>query len=358
MNVITKLKEGDKFILCFWDQKIYPFQSYGFDLSKESYKELVEKIKSLLDYYKVDYHIIYLSDAFSRLLNNEQTSELLYSTLGRISLGYIKEHHEKNEIPYNNITINKITFVIADYLIALYINKLFPELRIEKITNYYSGKKFKSLFNKIEETISEKHLLVNYPEMLYVNNIPVLNYISGKWISVGMSKNEIEREIAYSDKVDSAEGKDILSALSLLINKNQFVLSKDHKLEKTNLPYVLEIFSELDKKDKIITLTENLFNFLETIKGQILDAKETSIKKVNYVKNQDDFRKIFVNLNPKKLEIIKLCDGTKTISEIVKLSPLKESSTRSYLSRLRAKDLITKDEMPKRRIDEILISFN
>ncbi|MDD5253857.1 MAG: hypothetical protein PHG05_01995 [Candidatus Nanoarchaeia archaeon] len=357
-NSISKLKEGDKLILCFWDQTLYPFQAWT-DLSKEDYKILLEKLKSLLDYHKINYKVIYLSDAFARLTKNEEAFNLLYSILGKISLKYLAENFEEKDTNYQSITINKITFTIADYLIAVYINKLFPELKINKITDYYVGSKLKYIINKVEETISEKNIILDHPRKIYAPRIPILNYESGRWISVGMSRNEVEREVekAYSNGISLSEIKLLLSALSELIGKDIFI-SKDFKIEKVPLNYVFEVLPDLNKKDIINTLSENLYVWIEIIKIQLLDAGEAGIRKINYIKNREDLRKILSFLNPQKLEIIKLCNGERNVEEIVKLSSLKESSTRSYLSRLRAKDIITKDDKPKKKVDEILISFD
>ncbi|MDD5178385.1 MAG: hypothetical protein PHT54_03855 [Candidatus Nanoarchaeia archaeon] len=359
-NVVNELKEGDKLVLCFWDKRIFPFQTYGINLLKDDYGDLVKKIKSFLSYHKINYKVIYLSDAFFRLLKNEQASELLYAVLGRVSLDYIKENYDEEDVRFKSTTISKLTFAVADYLIALHLDKLFPELAIHKVTDYYAGRKFKILIPKIEEAIFEKSLILGHPRVVYEPKIPILNYSSGKIISVGMSKNEIEREIekAYEKGTIVADTSDILLRISGLLNKNKMILSKNTKYEETTIDYITEVLPELSRNDLIVTLTENLYNWLEIIKTQILDAQETSLKKVNYIKNKEDLKKILSFLNPQKMEIIKLCNGERTIDEIAKLSSLRESSTRSYLSRLRAKEIITKDERPRRKIDEIFISFD
>jgi hypothetical protein len=359
-SIINELNEGDKLVLCFWDKRIFPFQTYGINLLKDDYKDLVKKIKSFLSYHKVNYQVIYLSDAFFRLLKNEQASELLYSVLGRVSLNYIKENYDEEDVRFKAMTISKLTFAVADYLIALYLDKLFPELAIHKVTDYYAGRKFKILVPKIEEAIFEKNLILGHPRVIYEPKIPILNYSSGKIISVGMSKNEIEREIekAYEKGAGVSDVSELLLSISGLLNKNKMVLFKDTKSEETTIDYIMEVLPELNKNELTVTLAENLYNWLEIIKNQILDAQDIGLKKVNYIKNKEDLKKILSFLNPQKMEIIKLCNGERTINEIVKLSQLRESSTRSYLSRLRAKEIITKDERPRRKIDEIFISFD
>ncbi|MBU0461787.1 MAG: hypothetical protein KJ574_04335, partial [Nanoarchaeota archaeon] len=82
------------------------------------------------------------------------------------------------------------------------------------------------------------------------------------------------------------------------------------------------------------------------------------LKKINYIRDPKNLKAILNILSPSKMEILKLCDGTRTIRDIVDKSPMKESSTRSYLSRLKAQNIITGDPKPKRKVDEVLISFN
>lgn len=359
-NLSEQLKEEDKLILCLWDEKIYSFQHYRFGSLKEEHTVLIPKIKSILNYYKINYEIIYFSDAFFRLMKNEETSDLLYLILSKISIGFLEDSYKHEEyLSIRPMTISKVVFIIADYLVSLYVDKLFPELKINRVVYYYTGARFKSFIPRIKEVVSEKRIIRTLPSIIYWPAIPILNYESGDWISVGMSKEDVFKEIRknYTKHVELKEIKDLLLITSKIIPKDSFLLCEDGKCEKLHLVEVLEKINSLTKEDMLMTLTENLCVYLEFVKNNMLNVDNPQLKKTHYIKNDIDFKKIVSLLNPAKLEIIKLCNGKRTINEIVKKSNLKPSSTRSYLSHLRAKNLISKDEKPKRRIDEILISF-
>ena len=119
-----------------------------------------------------------------------------------------------------------------------------------------------------------------------------------------------------------------------------------------------ELFKELKKEDLIKTLTVNIYNYLGFVKDNMLTSRDDKLKKVNYIKDAKSLKSILSVLNPSKMEILKLCDGKNSIKEIIEKSPMKPSSTQSYISRLKASGIISKSNIPKRFVNEVVISFD
>ena len=174
------MKKGDKLILCIWDKRIYSFQKPEAVDFRTKQKEVINNIQAILNYYEVDYEIIFLSDAFLRLVKVDEFNELLYRILSKISVNQVENaYRSEMYLSRRPITISKLVFIVADYLISLFFKKLFPELNVKEVTNYFTGKRFKAVLEVIEESISEIGIIVSFPRVLYTNPIPILNYDSG-----------------------------------------------------------------------------------------------------------------------------------------------------------------------------------
>ncbi|MBT4174883.1 hypothetical protein HOC80_01635 [archaeon] len=355
------MKKGDKLILCIWDKRIYSFQKPEAVDFRTKQKEVINNIQAILNYYEVDYEIIFLSDAFLRLVKVDEFNELLYRILSKISVNQVENaYRSEMYLSRRPITISKLVFIVADYLISLFFKKLFPELNVKEVTNYFTGKRFKAVLEVIEESISEIGIIVSFPRVLYTNPIPILNYDSGKWISVEMSKNEVEKAIreALKDKLKLKQIKEIIHLLHYLLGDDGFYICKDDKSLNASKDELIDSFKELKKEDLIKTLTVNIYNYLGFVKDNMLTSRDDKLKKVNYIKDAKSLKSILSVLNPSKMEILKLCDGKNSIKEIIEKSPMKPSSTQSYISRLKASGIISKSNIPKRFVNEVVISFD
>ncbi len=355
------MKKGDKLILCIWDKRIYSFQKIEAVDFRTKQKEVINNIQAILSYYEVDFEIVFLSDAFLRLVKVDEYNELLYRILSKISVNQVENaYRSEMYLSRRPITISKLVFIVADYLISLFFKKLFPELNVKEVTNYFTGKRFKAVLEVIEESISEMGVIVSFPRVLYTNPIPILNYDSGKWISVEMSKNEVEKAIreAIKDKLKPKQIREITNLLHYLLGDNGFYICKDNKSINASKEELVNSFKELKKEDLVKTLTANIYNYLGFVKDNMLISKDDKLKKVNYVKDAKSLKSILSVLNPSKMEILKLCDGKNSIKEIIEKSPMKSSSTQSYISRLKASGIISKSNTPKRFVNEVVISFD
>jgi predicted regulator of amino acid metabolism with ACT domain len=164
-----------------------------------------------------------------------------------------------------------------------------------------------------------------------------------------MSKAEMEKVIGENYPEDKEILKDLIR-LGLRIKDS----SLKHKIES--------LIKDIDKphnKEIIIQETAKIFySYFSHIKSLIENSEESEIKKITYVDNKEKFEKIFKNINPAKLEILKHCDGKNSIEDITQKVSMKESSIRSYISRMKNEKLITDSKKPLRLIDEIVINFS
>ncbi len=365
INIKKNMKKGDKLILCFWDKNVYNFQNQSYTNfykkeTNEQIKELVDNLSNILDSWNINHNFIFLSDAIDRMLSLDKANDLFFRSLGNISIGYIEDSYiNEKYLRIRPITLGKIAYMIMDYLIALFFSDLYPSFKITKIDYYVTGKRFMPIQTVIDDIISDDGIIVDFPNILTTRSVPIMNYDNGKWIGIEMSKLELEREVRkqFEKGVDYSMVCDIFAILRELVTNDEFIISKNMINEKMHLNKLLTQFKGLEEENKIMTIVENLYKYLQIVKESLLKPNNTRLKKINYIRSKEQLSEILSFLNPNILEILKLCDGKNDMKEIIEKSPLKPSSTQSYLSNLRKKNIISKDKKPIRNVNEILISF-
>jgi hypothetical protein len=357
IDFILNLKEfyekGDTLILCFWDYDVYNFDNKDANVSDNRIKirEITGELSRLLNGLEIEHKIIYLSDALHRINNHEDLFNLLVNCYNSITMGKIEDIYKNNKyLKLRPSTLGKINFMVVDYLVALFFKELYPTLSKGKSVDiYHTGERFLGIKDSVEEMISKKELVVNFPAIKYWRALPILNYSSGNWISAAMSRNEIEKIIRENYPKDKDTLKDLIK-IGLRVEDSVL----DHKINS--------FLSEIDKiKDHEVIVQEiaNIFlSYFEYIKSLIEQSEESEIKKITYVDSKEKLQKVLETLNPSKLEILKQCNGKNTVEDIIKHVSVKESSVRSYISRMRNEKLITNSKKPIRLVDEILISFD
>lgn len=353
LNIHEFYEEGDLLILCFWDYEIYNFKNAQKKISNDAIKvrEITGELSKLLNGLKIDHKIIYLSDGIRRINNNEEFFTLLLNCYNSITMGKIEDIYRKNKyLKLRPTTLGKINFMVIDYLIAIFFKELYPSLsKGKQVDIYHTGERFLGVKEAIEETISLNELVVHFPSIKYWKALPILNYTTGNWISAAMSKAEMERVIGENYPEDKNVLKDLIR-LGLRINDP----SLKHKIES-----LLKDIEETTNKERIIQETAKIFHsYFSYVKSLIDKSEESEIKKITYVDSKEKFEKVLGAINPAKLEILKYCNGKHSIEDIIKQSSIKESSVRSYLSRMKKEKLITNSKKPLRLVDEIVIDFN
>ena len=176
-----------------------------------------------------------------------------------------------------------------------------------------------------------------------------------------MEKEEIKNMIQNADfrkGIDVSDFKEMFEIIGRLLGRDKIKLIKYNNNETENLNYNPQTLAEMDKKELVDSLSLGFYDYMQHLENDVMVIDPNQgMKKVNYIKTPEQLKNIMCMLNPSKMEILRLCDGNNTIKEIVKKSSIKASSVQSYISQLRANDIITKDSKPKKRVDEILISL-
>ncbi len=349
LNIKEFYEEGDTLMLCFWDFEIYTFKVFNKTISV---REITREISKLLNTLKIKHKIIYLSDAIKRINNNPELFELLLISYTYISMGKIEDTYKNNKyLKLRPTTLGKLNFMVIDYIIALFFKDLYPNLAQNKSVDiYHTGERFLGIKQSIQESISKNELVVNFPLTKYWKALPILNYSKGEWISASMSMNEIENIIRENFPKDKESLKDLI-----LIG---------NKIKDSSLNFKIEnLIKEMGEKDLsdeylISEIAKILDLYFYKIKSLINESEESvDIKKITYVNTKKEFENIFENINSAKLEILKECNGRNTIEDIIKKISMKESSVRSYISRMKKEGLISNSKNPSRLIDEIIVNF-
>lgn len=350
LNIKEVYEEGDLLILCFWDYEIYNFRKKEkISENKTKIREITGQLSKLLNGLEMEHKIVYLSDSIKRINSREDIFELLLDCYNNITMGDIEEAYKKDKyLTLRPSTLGKINFIIMDFLVSLFFKEIYPTLtKGRPIDVYHTGERFLGIKKYMEEAISRSELVVSFPLIRYWKTLPILNYVDGNWISLSMSKSEIERIVRDNFPKDKNVLKDLIS-IGLRLNDE----SLNHK--------IASLFKKLDStKEKellVQDIAEVFMHYFSIIRKLIESSEEGEIKKITYIDSKDKLQKILELINPSKLEILKHCDGRNSVEDIVHLVSMRESSVRSYLSRMKKEKLVTNNKKPLRLIDEIIIN--
>ena len=141
-----------KVYLCVWDNFVFESDIFNKSLAERTNKaqklqENVEALERLLHHLNIDYKIIYLSDAWTRLFRNSEFSQIFQKILTTLKVSDLMKGLAINYIPFGELTISQVNYIIADYLIALNLPELFPEICSTPPKYYLTSERFK-IFQK------------------------------------------------------------------------------------------------------------------------------------------------------------------------------------------------------------------
>jgi predicted transcriptional regulator/predicted transposase YbfD/YdcC len=345
LDIKSHIDEKDTLIICFWDFDNFNIETIG---TKNS-RVLVNQISKLTNGLNIKNHIIFMSDAISRINRDENLSRALTSIKFNINFIKIQEIYEKHKyLDLQRATLGKVNFIATDYFISVFFKDIYPELaKGNQIDYIHSSDRILAIKAEADEKISKFMSPVKIPKIIFWKKIPILNFISREWISVDMSKKEIELEIRRNWPIDEKVIKDLIG----------IVLKLKNSILESRVQAFYEEMEEMNDERKIQEIVEIFYSYFFHIKQLIVSSEEENIKKITYIENRNQLKNILKTLNPAKLEILKACDGSKNIEEIIQKVLMNSNSVRSYISRMKKEGLITNSKKPLRLVDEIIINL-
>lgn len=348
--------------VCVWDNYLFEDERFHF-LNKrknnsELLKENVEYLEKVMNYLKIDYRIIYLSEAWDRMLKSSEYSSDFQKILSDIKMGDIIDKAKTKYLHLNEVNVSKINYIVADYLIATNLNNIYPEI-CSSPPNRYIGLYIKLFEKSVNRLIKDKPFQ-KFPKISAVNNAPLILHkksglIPSKGMEIVMIKDIIKNNI-NSDFVNEREISDFIDVLDDVLGERGLEW-KDKKVNKDELKY--HLLNSLKDKELIIeVLSKNLINYYLKLDSLISDIPVSFRETTMYIKNPKEYDKYVKNLNNVKLRIIKLCDGKRSSLDISKKTGLNLSTVSTYLSRLKNMNIIDQDRKPKRKYDNLVINFD
>lgn len=347
-----------KLYLCIWDNFVSENQIFGKNSNNakeksEKLQESVDKIEKILTYLKIDYKIIYLSEAMNRLYRNSNLQAQNQHIQSNFTIAELKKGFELNYIPFGDISLSRINYIISDFLIATHLPELYPELCSSQPTHYLTSERFKVFQNEIHHSLKKNIIKYVPPKIIFVTGVPVIMHPEEKIIpTLEMSLDSIRRIVSayYSKKPTNKEILDmaevLLCVLPSLAHKDKKYLKNElNELTKFNLNEIIDFMSV------------NLYKYFEEINRITAEIIIDRQKKSQYITTFKDYNDQIRNLTNIKLEILKHCNGKNTCGDISEKTGLKVSTISPYLTQLRRKRLIEESMRPKRLIDSFVIDL-
>lgn len=353
-----KKQNPQKVYLCIWDSFVYENHLFGKDANNlktksEKLQESVDKIEKILTYLKIDYKIIYLSEAMNRLYRNSNLQSQSQHIQSNFTIADLNKGFELNYIPFGDISISRINYIISDFLIATHLPELYPELCSSQPTHYLTSERFKVFQNEINHSLKNNIIKYVPPKVIFVTNVPVVIHPEEKIIpTLEMSLDSIRRIVSayYSKKPTNKEILDMTEVLLCVIPN---LIHKDKKYSKNELNELTKF--TLNEITEFMSL--NLYRYFEEINRITAEIVIDRQKKSQYITTFRDYNDQIRELTDIKLEILKHCNGKNTCGDISRKTGLKVSTVSPYLTQLRRKRLIEESMRPKRLIDSFVIDL-
>ena len=354
-----KKQKPQKVYLCVWDNFVFehPILEKNLDSNKdktEKLRENVEMLEKLMAYLKIDYKIIYLSEAMNRLFKNSQYLQEFQRILSHIKIENLQKGEDLEYTPFKQMSLSKVNYVISDYLIATYLPELFPEICSSSPNYYLTSERFKVFSNIINHYLKLNFFKHYPPKPIYVTGTPVIIHPEKEIIpSSEMSPDSIKAivEAYYKKLPNEKEIDDTIDVLSTVLKKFIF---KNKEFDKERIK--VEI-SNAQYREYIDYITANLYRYFDEIMKITSKVEIKKQKKSMLISNYKDFDNYLKSINQIKLIILKFCDGNNSSLDISRKTKLKLSTVSPYLTYLKNKGFITNSKKPKRLIDSFVLDL-
>lgn len=354
LNIKSFYQEGDKVIVCFWDVEMYNqhLDEYSSYLdSRTKVREITSEISKLLSCLGISHTIIYLSDGLRRINMDDRIFSTLLSCYQSVRFKDVSSfYNESKYLDVGETTIGKINFMITSFVMAVFFKELYSSISKGKNpTVFYTGERFLAVKKRLCNAILDEDPAKVFPELELWKTLPILNYKKKDWISMSMKREDIYKIVSEYFTEDKDMLKDLVS----------IGLRTEHDVLAHEVKEIYKLIDNKVKKEVLVgRVTDFFIHFFAYIRELTQKPGAGDIKKIKYINDPNGYRHVTESITPVKMEILKYCDGTHLISDIVRKVKVKESSVRSYISRMKKEKLISDDKRPMRAMDEIVINFD
>ncbi|MAF36219.1 hypothetical protein CL622_03830, partial [archaeon] len=304
-----KAQNPQKLYLCVWDSFVLENAMFISDSKKTKEQRLrsnVEMLEKLMESLQMDYKIIYLSDAWSRLFSNQELSNMFHKILASLTLDQVKKGFAINYIPFGDIELSRINYIIADYMIATYLPDLFPELSNGQPTHYVTSQRFRVFKSQLDHYLTSEISRYNPPKCVYVSNVPVIMHPEKKIIPSSEMSTESIKKILKAYYVEIPKQKEFYDTISVLSTVLQSLSWKGKEIsqEKANT-----LLSQMEHKDVIEFFGENFYRYFTEVNKTVSNITIKKKKKNIFITTYKEFDMHLKPLNRIKFEILKFCNG-------------------------------------------------
>ena len=353
-----KKQNPQKVYLCIWDSFVYENSLFekGSNSNKSKFERLqenVDKIEKIMTYLKIDYKIIYLSEAMNRLFKNSNHLSQFQSILSNFSIGQLKKGFELNYIPFSDISLSRINYIISDFLVATYLPELYPELCSSQPTYYLTSERFKVFQNEINHSLKNNISKYVPPKSVYVTSVPVIIHPEEKIIPSSEMSLESIRRIVSAYYTRKPSNKEIIDMSDVLFNILSHLVYKDKRYSKAELNNLTKF--KLTEITDLISL--NLYSYFEEINKITSEIVIETQKKSQYISTYKDYNDLIREMSDIKLQILKHCNGKNSSLDISKITGLNLSTVSTYMTHLKTNRVIEETKRPKRLIDSFVIDL-
>lgn len=265
---------------------------------------------------------------------------------------------ERYYVPKN--TKFSLSYAVEKYIdlfACKYFERIFPEEIQGKIDLFVTGNAGSRLLLVAKDTLVEEGLLSKDWPVLVMKGIPCFghtNSINPKFCmpSIDMNVQEIY-SIIKQYNVSHKHVKELFDNLLSKVLDEFIIIGQKNVIEKTSS---LNISKYSLEKQRLI-LAYNLEAYLKKLKSKIQDKQDVKYYSIDK-KNQ--MIEISNTLRSElTLDILHLCDGNNTITEIAKKLGKHTSNVSAILSKLKEKELVSvnKEGKPIRTITSVKFNF-
>ncbi|MBU2638330.1 MAG: helix-turn-helix domain-containing protein [Nanoarchaeota archaeon] len=361
INELAKLaKEGYELFLVIWDMNSitnkYFKRQIVHNLGAETPSSFmdkkvgeVERIFSSLGAGSEKLHIYKSSDVWKRMVTAQNHDLFLkfYHVLASLKIADLKSPRKASHLIQ----------MPADIFFANFLHLLYPEDTEGPMDIAFLGNNKEEVYKKTRQLMYDEGIIgMEKPVFLITKHVPyiILDESVPEW---NMSLEEIIR-IFNGCKLQEQEIVELFEILLKGTMDTFYYYDTKGNLVETDQSQIIRAINKLPIENKMFTLGYNLYKYMNSFKAGFTQTNTPS--RLLNIKTREQLLEVGAVIKSKPLvEMLHLADGTKTISQIAKLSKKQIANASMYISNLKKAGLITVDSSGKvrRAYDAVKINF-